>query len=522
MAIITKYSAFLIVSLLFLSFVMNYSIRYDYPLPHHSDEYDHLAVIQEMENTGKTVWYDPFIIQKRSAIRNLELDYDIFLYVFYALSGLKLEQIPLVVPIIISFLMSISAFVFVRLVTARPLAALFSAIMVFLLPNSIAFLGYWFLVPMAVGLASIPLIAYLFLKSIWSWRYTILLYAALIGLTLTHAVYTVIFLPAILLYFIFYPVHLRQNLSKVFIGFLILLGLTPWFDIKWDLANMPATFSEILSRLVWAYGEYTPFYPIFQYLGPITIFLFLLGAYFLFGDFLRRRGYISTLIPQKKSPILRPYMIFALLMPLTIFLIRFSSDFTNVCLLGPCRRTQPGLAIMLFMVAGIGAYAATKFLARILNLPAFAALGKLFRYLIVATVLMLFMGLLSTMPFIYATDSVRGLYKNIEPRDMPAILWIKDFTENPAPIMALPWSAKAVYVLAKEKVLDTGQARYGTPLELLKDISGFFTSNCSNQKATLDKYKPGLVYGGDGYIDCDALDLIYNKGGTYIYAPNQK
>ena len=191
-----RYEIGVVIALLLLSITMNFVIRQNYSIPIHSDEYDHLAVVSEMQKTNGTVWYDPYIVEKRVAVRNLELNYDIFLLAFVNLTGMDLIKIPIVISMFFTFLMLLGTFVLVNFVTKARTAALFAAIFVLFLHNNIALLGYWFLVPMAVGLATIPIMLYLFLKSLNSWSYTTILFLVLINMTLMHAVYTIIILPA--------------------------------------------------------------------------------------------------------------------------------------------------------------------------------------------------------------------------------------------------------------------------------------------------------------------------------------
>src|SRR3989338_5312993 len=362
-------SLVLVLALFLLAAVMNYSIHYNYPLPIHSDEYDHLAIIREMEDTGKHTWYDPYIVQKRHAQRNLEINFDIFLYVFAALTGLNLEHLPLLLPIFFSFLLSLSSFILVYPPTKRVLAAFFASVFVFLLPNNIAFLGYWFLVPMSIGLAALPLLSHAFLKSFHSWPYTLTLYLFLIALTLTHAVYTASLVPAFL-FFLLFSLHEfknKHNLLKLALGCLLLLGLTAFF-VEWNPANPLETLGLIAYLLVWPYGTHTAEYPLTSYLGPVLGALALAGAAYSLFPLLNR--FLPAL--TNRFPLLRSarqtvhHAKYPVLFALLLFGVRVSADYTGTCLLGPCRRTVPGLAILVFILAALGFYAFLVFLNKLL------------------------------------------------------------------------------------------------------------------------------------------------------------
>ncbi len=517
-----KYNLLVIFVLLLLSFVANYSIRYNYQLPIHSDEYDHLAVISEMSSTGKNVWYDPYITTERPGLRNLELNYDIFLFTIYSLSGLSLEQIPLVVPVIVSFIMSLATFVLVLYLTKKHLPSLLASIFVFFLPNSIAFLGYWFLVPMAFGIAMIPAIAFLFFRGLSSWRYMLLLYIVIINLTLTHAVYTVIFIPIVILYFLFYRSDFTDNWKKIGVALLILLGLTMRF-VKWNLFDPIATISQIADWLVWPYGEHTPSYPLMEYLGPIIIVLCIIGIAYILRDMLSKFFKGNPLFAQfSSSPKLLRFSRFLPIFVLTTAFFRIFADFSGICLFGPCRRVQPALTIMALIIASLGVYAIARFLTKFFSSFSSARAAKLFRNLVALTLLFFIFGELTTMPFTYADDPVKGLYHNIEMNEYSALQWMKGNFAKPQLVMALPWASKAVFVVSGLKVVDTGLARYGRSLESLSDISNFFLLDCEKQNKILNKYNPTIVYGGKGFVNCQSLDLIYSKEGVYIYVPNKQ
>ena len=512
----------LVVALFLLAAVMNYSIHYNYPLPLHSDEYDHLAVLHEMQQTGKHVWYDPYIVQKRPAQRNLEINYDIFLYVFGTLTGLQPEHLPLVLPALFSFMLSLSAFVLVFALTKRDLAAFFAGIFVFFLPSNIAFLGYWFLVPMAVGIAAVPILAHAFLKAFNSWSYTLTLYVLIISITFTHVVYITSLLPAFLAFILLSPAEFknRKNLLKLALGTLLLLGLTVFF-VKWNQANPLETILVILNLLVWPYGNHTAEYPLASYLGPTLAFLALAGAlYFLLPLLNRALGGLVNRLPLFHSARKTVhYSKFVPLFAVVLLAVRVYADYSGTCLLGPCRRTVPALVTGTLILAAVGFYAFIGFLNKLL-LGVSPKPYRVMRAAIFMLVLAFLFHQLLTHPFVFANDPVRGLYHNIETTELPALSWIKEFTEPDTVVFALPWTAKAIYLLADRKVVDTGAARLGTSLATLKDLTNFFLMDCAAKEAVLAKWPNQMIYAGKGYVDCPNLDQVLNSGGNFAYVQN--
>ena len=200
-----------------------------------------------------------------------------------------------------------------------------------------------------------------------------------------------------------------------------------------------------------------------------------------------------------------------------LFLVRVFADSTGTCLLGPCRRTTPGLAVMALAVAGIGLYSFVRFLHKLIKGEE-AGRDRLLSELILLALLAFFAHQLMTEPFARAD----ALYNNIELQEVGALKWISENSSKDAVVMALPWAAKPAYLLAERKVVETGAARLGENLELLQDITDFYgvSTSCEQREKTLETRKPDVVYGGEAYIDCKFLDLAYNKGGYYVYYPN--
>lgn len=532
-----------IAALFLLSIALNYSMHYNYPLPIHSDEYDHLATVAEMERTEGRVLYDPYITQYRFAVRNLELNYDVFLLVFRQFTGIDFTLIPLVIPPILTFLMSLSAFVLVKFLTGKRFAALLSAVFVLFLHNNIAFLGYWILVPMAMGLAAIPVMAYLFLRGMDSWAYFLLLLAVFINITLTHAVYAVIFIPVFALYFISSPRGLKKNLPKIALGTAVLIALSARF-VQWDFINPALTLQRITDFLVWNYGDTTAAYPLIPYVTPLTFTLSLAGLGWLLLPLVRaalagrktaagsgtaRAGAKETAgsrtasaLPKSdaySSALHNARMHFPMLVLFFItllFLVRAYADSSGVCLLGPCRRTTPAFAVMALIAAGIGLFAIINALSKIAaQVPPHAS--RVLHAIVIFGLAVFLLQQLTAEPY----TNRAGFYHNIELGEVDAIRWVAKNSHADFVVMALPWAAKPVYLISERKVTETGAARLGASLQSLQDIIDFPTASCEEREKAVIKYNPDVIYGGEAYIDCEFLDLAYSKGGYHVYVPNR-
>ncbi len=273
--------------------------------------------------------------------------------------------------------------------------------------------------------------------------------------------------------------------------------------------------------LVWAYGKYTPDYPLNEYIGYVLGSLALAGVFYLLLPAFNRRFH-SVAARFRVFESVRPSgeaQFFLPLLALTLLAVRLYADIGGVCLLGPCRRTVPALALTALLLAAIGFYSFIAFLNRLL-----ASVSprpyRILRAAIFLLVLVFLIHQLSTHPFHYARDPVRGLYHNIEFDELPAIAWLKARSKPSEVLFALPWTAKAVYLLADRKVVDTGAARLGAGLHGLQDIVNFFLVDCAAKEATLLRRKSDWIYAGKGYVDCPSLDQVLSSGGNYVYVQN--
>ena len=519
-----RYAYALIIALFLFSFALNYGIRFDHRLPIHQDEFDHLAIVKEMDKTGGIVHYDPYVtFLAFPGERNLEINYDLFLLILYQLTGLPEIHLPLIIPAIVAFLLSLASFVLVRFLVKDNLAALLSALFVLFLHNNIALLGYWFLVPMALGVAFIPLISYLFLKGLESWGYALLFLLVLVNITLVHAVYTVVFLPVFAVYLLLNKNELKRNWKKILLGVAALFAVSNWF-VAWNLADLPGTFQQIMDRLVWELWYLTKAYPIMEYLTPLMLGLGLVGLAYLLLPWARFRlrfyGLKLKALAAKKR-IAKPaedlsldYPKLFLLFLFILFWVRSYADVFEVCFLGPCRRTSPALSVMVLIMAGIGCWALIKWVSQtIVQGGQHWKEKSLLKALVFSALGIFVLANLLWQPFIHADK----LYYTLEEQELPAMSFIKEQTPGDALFLAMPSYSKPVYVVGERQVSGTLQARIGQALGQLQPEKDFLSADCAGKLASLEERQADYIYARRAVIDCQGIDKLYTDGNYYVY-----
>jgi hypothetical protein len=391
------------------------------------------------------------------------------------------------------------------------------------LHNNIALLGYWFLVPMALGVAFIPVISYLFFKGLEKWSYALLLLLALVNITLVHAVYTVVFLPCFAVYLALNKNELKRNWPKVLGGIAVLFGVSHWF-VRWDLGDLAGSLQRVVDRLVWDLWYLTKEYPLLDYLTPLMIGLALIGLAYILLPWLRFRLKFYGLkaqallggkrIRKPKEDLSLDYPKLFLFFLFILFLVRSYADKFEVCFLGPCRRTSPALSVMVLLVGGIGCWALIKAIAWFANTYhqdslsqaglkalAFAGLG----IFLLANVLW--------QPFVH----VENIYHPLEERELGVMAFLKEHTPGESLVLGMPSYAKPIYVVGERKVTGTVQARIGQSAGGLKTESEFTSYDCPGKLRALEEKKADFVYPRQAIIDCQGLDKIYSDGSYHVY-----
>jgi hypothetical protein len=480
-----------------------YTIHEDYPLPYHSDEWDHLAIAKEIAIKEKLIYYDPSISSEENFRKNWEIAYHVFLGVLLKVTNLNAIKFAIFFPTIIAFFMAFNTFILVRFLTKSELAGLLAGIFVLTIKSNVTLLGPWFLVPLAFGLAQIPLILLLFLKSMNMNRivnlWDVPLFLVFANVTLAHPPSTVILLPVFSLYLVFHPKTLWKNKFKVLLaaGFLILLlvmflpfGQIMNFERMVNLFTFEASNEDPSGYLMIFY------YP--RYLGNVTITLALIGVFSAF------------LLRKRKEIWILPLALLSLL-PLVM-----QFYYTGEIFLCPYRRLFMYNLLFLLMLAGIGLFALYEIWQ---NLSRKFIKDTILRWIMIGT--FFFVAILILDSQIESTFEFKNkLYKNIRVKDVSAIEWLKFNTPKDAKILALPHVSKAITPIAERRVVAAIKTRLGASDEINRKAVTFFNvRSCEEKKKILSatELKANYIF-FKGRINCDDfLQEVHFREGNYIY-----
>lgn len=484
---INRSTAYLLV-LISLSIYTTGIIHFNYPFPLHGDEWDNIKIAQEIIKEGKIVEYNPFlpgnpyylsfneeahgVTDTNSAM--WELNYNLFIALSSLFTRIPALEAGLILPTVLAFIMSINTFILVRYLTKNELPALFSAIFVLTLKSNVIFLGPWFLVASSFGLAFIPLIFYLFLRSMNSSKYLPLFLFVFVSTTLAHPASTIIFIPIFGLYMAFNP---RTIEKKLVIPLLLLLALL--LVIVPFQGSVEEYIVKILKILT--FPRSTPingFVAVMQFPAYMGIIAFGLSIF----------GFSKTINSEAK---ILPLSVDALL-PLVLAYVYLGYAF-----FAPYERIVVYISEMLMILAGIGLYHAYQFI----NNKKIASL---------AVFIILALQVNST--FTYKDD----ILPVMEQGEYMPILWLKDNTPPDAVILATPRSSEAIGVIADRKVISLMRGRLGSSEESINKTLNFFKGNPETMEKILLELKPDYIYSKEE-INLNSLKLVHNENRIYIY-----
>jgi hypothetical protein len=478
--------------LLLLSIYTTGSVHFDYRFPFHADEWDNIKIAQEILKEKKLVEYNPFLpgnpyyvnfdeeahgVANTSSAR-WELNYNLFIALSSLFTGISPLDIGPVLPAVLVFIMSFNTFILVRYLTKNDLPALISAIFVMTLKSDVFFLGPWFLVAASFGLAFIPLIFYLFLRSHVSNKYLPILLFVFAVTTLAHPASAVIFVPIFGLYMVFNPNIIKKYKNELLIfsavSLILLFVLIP-FD--GSVTGYAAKIIKILT-----FPRATPingFLAVMQF--PVYIGIIAFGLS-IFG--------FSKAMADNEAKIL-PLSVDALLVLILAYV------YLGYAFFAPYERVVMYMAELLLILAGIGLYYIST---SIKNKKIAAALVVIILVLQVNSI------------FTYKKD----IPLVIEPEEYGPILWLKDNTPQDAVILATPRTSEAIGVISDRKVVSLLRGRLGSSEESVNKSLDFFKGNTEMKEKLLLEFKPNYIY-SKGEINMSSLRLVHNQNDIYIY-----
>ncbi|MFC2006767.1 hypothetical protein ACFLUQ_01205, partial [Chloroflexota bacterium] len=410
-----------LVPILALAFYMAFIPHLNYPYAVHIDEWVHIAHQNALLRVGDIYYPDPFSGQGSGGgvIAQLELGYHLPLAVFYQLSGVSWMDIARYFPSITFVFTVLSVYIFAKKIGFGWEAAFFTC----LIPTTVGIMGPALMVPVAMALAFVPLLLYLFFnhKTPWSYMVIIIFIAFMVILHATSAILMIIILVPSLFF------GLRGD-TKHSLLVMLVLALPFIFTLPW-------TSSLILSeaRNLFVLKElpaYHDFLRIIKGYGYLPIIFCLTGVFIL-----------SLEGTWKK---------YALVMSLLALLAMLTLFYTLHYGIGLLYfRGLLFAMLMMSIVAGAGLMALRK-----LELPGIIE-GKPDRPLIIkaAGTLLCLIAIGAILAVAIPNRQKEPFYHMIDKVDYEAFVWIRDNTD-PSQQKAIldPWKATAFTAITEKYV----------------------------------------------------------------------
>ncbi len=475
------------------------SIHSDYPLPFHSEEYDHLILAKE-STQGKI-----------ELGLNWEISFSVMLAVINALMLNNLNKFLIFIPIISGLILALSSFILGRFLFKNNLAGLLFSLFALMIPSNPSLMGLMFATPNSMALSLIPLLLFLFLKGT-THKKTAFVFMILFALTtIIHPAFTLILIPLIVIYLVLNPKLFQKNQLKIAITIVLLIILMPVFAsrIGTEVSLTHQSLTEITKNagkvLIWeSITQYAPKFFLKDFIGYYLIGLAGIGTGLiillrLLIEFKRKKGMHSLMENEftvSKHQIILPIAVIALSF---LYLYFNLNDYTFIV---PYERMF--LVLMLFML--FNAAAGTYLIWRILINKISEQTLKPFT--VVFVVLILFF--LLTVPFSQKTQ----LYKNIETSGISSLDWIEKNTEKNSSFIAVPKNSLVIKFFTERKIFASPPTRAGLADSFKLEV--FAIQNCDKKNEIIKKTKADYIF-EDKEFECKSFNKIYDKKDYKIY-----
>ena len=450
-------------------------IRY-YSYPLHLDGWDHLAIAKETIKKQTLIDYNPYLGEQIKD-RNWEKAYTILLAETLLLTGIRPLIMEAVFPTVMGFILALNVFILLSYLTESRLAALLSAIYALSFKSSSTLTGLWFNVPVAYGVAMMPLILYIFLKALkGDNRWTLALAIYFTTVTLAHPPSAIIYLPIFTVYLASEPRLIKENLNRIIAACLLMLLLALYF----------APAEKIINEL--SFGDEPPpgttLNP-YYFLGYPTLILALLGGLWCL------KGGEKKILPLA-------------LLSLTPFIIQFY--LTNELFLSPFRRLFTYLMMLALLVAGIGLW----------RLYA-AVMEKLGDNKMMHTMVLWGLILLLLIQINSSYEDRHNLIISIIKDDVADYEQLQQTPLN-SKILSNSVESRGVWFVGERRVIALTAARLRASDKTNAKADGFSTERCEKQKPVIDELKADYVI-SSRELNCSFLKETYygGRGRNRIY-----
>ena len=455
-------------------------IRY-YPYPLHMDSWDQLAIAKETIKKEKIIDYNPYLGENHPD-RNWEKAYTLLLTETLLLTGIKPLYLDSVFPAVVGFILALNAFILVRHLTKSMLAGLFSAVFALSFKSSSTLTGIWFSVPIAYGIAMMPLMLYISLKAIEEGKNRWMLALALLftQVTLAHPPSAIIYLPILGLYLVTQPRLVWEHKKEIVAaGFLLIL-----------LALQFAPAEKIIKEL--SFGDEPPkgaaFHPL-SFLGFPATLLALAGGIWCFGG--------------RKKRIL-PLAFLALLPLMTQFYL------TNSIFLSPFRRLFSFEMMLALNMAGIGLWLVYRKVNEVIGR------GRITQGVVLLAVALLLFNQIDS-GYRYRHLLITAIIED----DVRDIEYLEDTPPN-SKILANSLDSRGMWFIGERQVISLMPARLRGDNKINSEANRFCSMNCEDKEKVIKEMKADYVV-CTKELECPFLNEVYNRGAgskrIYEYTP---
>ncbi|KCZ70773.1 hypothetical protein ANME2D_02798 [Candidatus Methanoperedens nitroreducens] len=490
--IITNRFLIYIFVLIILSIYITGSPHFNYRFPFHADEWHNIKIAQEILKEEKIILYNPFLAgnpyyinfnEEAHGVTNTnsamwQINYNLLVALSSLFTGIPALEMGLILPTLFTFIMSFNTFILVRYLTKNDLPAFMSGVFVMTLKSNVTFLGPWFLVASSFGLAFIPLILYLFLKSLVSGKYLPILLFVFAATTLAHPASAIIFIPIFGLYMIFNPRIVKHNKNRFLISIAILLILL--LVIVPFEGSVISYIVKILKVLIFPRSDpINGFVAVMQFPAYMGIIAFVLSIFGLFKTMTEDEAKILPLSVDALLPLILAYI------------------YLGYAFLAPYERVVLYISEILMILAGIGLY------------HIYRSIGNK-RTAVILIVMILILQISSIPAYRDDIPLIMG------PEEYGAILWLRDNAPPDAVVLAAPGSSEAIGVIGGQKVISIMRGRLGSSEESINKSMGFFRGNTEMKEKILLELKPDYVYSREE-ISLESLELVHSENKIYIY-----
>ncbi len=500
--------------LLLLSIYAVGSIHFNYFLPFHSEEFDHIALTNEL-TAGKNLSGNKLLIGN-----NWEIGFHAWLKSLSLASGIDPLWFPLFLPSFVALVLSLSAFVLLRRLFKETVPALFSAILVLLTASNTTVLGLWFLVPMALGLMFLPMLLYFFVRALESRKHAFLFIFLFASATLFHPAYTISLIPGFVLFLALNPRKFASNQMRLAFGAIVLVLILPFFAFQlgffgggfsFSIESFKALSANLLSKLTFSsIYSWNPLFYFIDFLQPMLFFLgffgfgFVLSLWALPKIFRKKSGLFGDEFFFRNQGILL-VTVFAAMLVLYVQFHLFGVSF-----LAPYARLFMSELALLLMFAGIGFYV-LLYAFRGFSSAEGGREEKLVKFSALAIAALFFSSQLVLVPFAFESH----LYQDLEHEGIPALDFLMANSPENARVFALPWYSLVIRAYAERKIFATPLTRAGSGIA--EDSMVFFLEQrCERKELHLQEFRPDFIF-SEKEFKCGFADRLYSNGFFFVY-----